>query len=78
MKLKKMLKQPLRMKKKNWKILILKIKRNPMRQQFFDADLNNPQERENILKPLDNFGMADMYKISITQRNVIYKTKRFD
>lgn len=29
---------------------------------IFDADLNNPQERENILKPLENFGMADMSK----------------
>ena len=29
---------------------------------IFDADLNNPQERENILKPLDTFGMNDMSK----------------
>ena len=29
---------------------------------IFDADLNNPQERESILKPLDNFGMDDMSK----------------
>ena len=29
---------------------------------IFDADLNNPQEREKILQPLDNFGMADMSK----------------
>ena len=29
---------------------------------IFEADLNNPQERESILKPLDNFGMSDMSK----------------
>ena len=29
---------------------------------IFDTDLNNPQERENILKPLDNFGLNDMSK----------------
>ena len=29
---------------------------------IFDADLNNPQEREGILKPLDNFGLNDMSK----------------
>lgn len=27
---------------------------------IFEADLNNPQERESILKPLDSFGMSDM------------------
>ena len=29
---------------------------------IFDADLDNPQEREKILQPLDNFGLADMSK----------------
>jgi uncharacterized protein YaaN involved in tellurite resistance len=29
---------------------------------IFDADLDNPQERENILKPLDNFGLNEMSK----------------
>ena len=29
---------------------------------IFDADLNNPQEREGILKPLDNFGLNEMSK----------------
>ena len=29
---------------------------------IFDADLNNPHEREEILKPLDNFGLKDMNK----------------
>ncbi|MBQ2635857.1 MAG: toxic anion resistance protein [Methanobrevibacter sp.] len=27
---------------------------------IFDADLNNPSEREEILKPLDNFGLNEM------------------
>ena len=29
---------------------------------IFDADLNNPQERESILKPLDDFGLNEMSK----------------
>ena len=29
-------------------------------QAIFDADLNNPQEREGILKPLDDFGLNEM------------------
>ena len=29
---------------------------------IFDADLNDPQEREKILQPLDNFGLSDMSK----------------
>jgi uncharacterized protein YaaN involved in tellurite resistance len=29
---------------------------------IFETDFKNPQERESILKPLDNFGMADMSK----------------
>lgn len=29
---------------------------------IFDADLDNPQEREAILKPLDNFGLNEMTK----------------
>ena len=29
-------------------------------QAIFDADLDNPQEREGILKPLDNFGLNEM------------------
>ena len=29
---------------------------------IFDADLNNPREREEILKPLDNFGLNEMTK----------------
>ena len=27
---------------------------------IFDADLNNPTERENIMKPLEDFGLNDM------------------
>ena len=27
---------------------------------IFDADLNDPSQRENILKPLDNFGLNEM------------------
>ena len=29
-------------------------------QAIFNADLNNPQEREGILKPLDDFGLNEM------------------
>ena len=29
---------------------------------IFDTDLNNPQEREQILKPLENFGLNEMSK----------------
>ena len=29
---------------------------------IFETDLDNPQERENILKPLDNFGLNEMSK----------------
>ncbi len=29
---------------------------------IFDADLNDPQQREGILKPLDDFGLGDMSK----------------
>ena len=43
---------------------------------IFDADLNNPQERENILKPLDNFGMADMSKSA--SRNEMLTTRVVD
>lgn len=43
---------------------------------IFDADLNNPQERESILKPLDNFGMADMSKSA--SRNEMLATRVVD
>ena len=43
---------------------------------IFDADLNNPQERENILKPLDNFGMSDMTKSAA--RNEMLSTRFVD
>lgn len=43
---------------------------------IFDADLNNPQERESILKPLDNFGMDDMSKSAA--RNEMLATRFVD
>ena len=43
---------------------------------IFDADLNNPQERESILKPLDNFGMSDMSKSA--SRNEMLATRFVD
>ncbi|WP_296783029.1 toxic anion resistance protein [uncultured Methanobrevibacter sp.] len=38
----------------------LKTQAGDNAQAIFDADLNNPQEREGILKPLDNFGLNEM------------------
>ena len=38
----------------------LKTQAGDKAQAIFDADLNNPQEREGILKPLDNFGLNEM------------------
>lgn len=43
---------------------------------IFDTDLNDPQARENILKPLDNFGMADMSKSA--SRNEMLTTRVVD
>ena len=43
---------------------------------IFDADFDNPQERESILKPLDNFGMADMSKSA--SRNEMLTTRVVD
>ncbi|WP_295610045.1 toxic anion resistance protein [uncultured Methanobrevibacter sp.] len=43
---------------------------------IFDADLNNPQEREGIMKPLDNFGMEDMSKSAA--RNEMLATRFVD
>ena len=43
---------------------------------IFDADFNNPQEREGILKPLDNFGMDDMSKSAA--RNEMLATRFVD
>lgn len=40
----------------------LKNQANDNAVAIFDADLDNPQERENILKPLDNFGLNEMSK----------------
>ena len=38
----------------------LKNQANANAVAIFDADLENPQARENILKPLDNFGLNEM------------------
>lgn len=38
----------------------LKTQAGENAQAIFDADLNNPQEREGIMKPLDNFGLNEM------------------
>ena len=38
----------------------LKTQAGDNAQAIFDADLNNPQEREGILKPLDDFGLNEM------------------
>lgn len=43
---------------------------------IFDADLNNPHEREEILKPLDNFGLNDMNKAS--SKNEMLSTRLVD
>ena len=43
---------------------------------IFDTDLNNPQERENILKPLDNFGLNEMSKSA--SHNEILATRFVD
>ena len=43
---------------------------------IFEADWNNPQERESILKPLDNFGMEDMSKSA--SRNEMLATRFVD
>lgn len=43
---------------------------------IFDANLDNPQERENILKPLDNFGLNEMSKSA--SHNEILATRFVD
>ena len=43
---------------------------------IFDADLDNPVERENILKPLDNFGLNEMTRS--TQKNQLLSTRFVD
>lgn len=43
---------------------------------IFDTDFDNPQERESILKPLENFGMSDMSKSA--SRNEMLATKVVD
>ena len=43
---------------------------------IFDADLNNPTEREKIMKPLEDFGLNDMARSS--QRNKLLSTRFID
>ena len=43
---------------------------------IFETDLNNPTEREGILKPLENFGMDDMSKSA--SRNEMLATRFVD
>ena len=43
---------------------------------IFDADLDNPNAREQILKPLDNFGLAEMSKSA--SHNEILSTRFVD
>lgn len=43
---------------------------------IFEADLNNPSERESILRPLENFGMDDISRSS--QRNELLATRFVD
>ena len=43
---------------------------------IFETDLNNPTERESILKPLENFGMDDMSKSA--SRNEMLATRFVD
>ena len=43
---------------------------------IFDADLNDPVQRENILKPLDNFGLNEMERSS--QKNQLLSTRFVD
>jgi hypothetical protein len=42
---------------------------------IFEADLNNPQEREGILKPLDNFGLSDMSKSASWPQDLLTSQK---
>lgn len=43
---------------------------------IFDADLNNPIERDSIIKPLDDFGLNEMTRSS--QRNKLLSTRFVD
>ena len=43
---------------------------------IFESDLNNPTERESILRPLENFGMEDMSKSA--SRNEMLATRFVD
>ena len=40
----------------------LKNQANENAVAIFESDLNNPSERESILRPIENFGMEDISK----------------
>ena len=54
----------------------LKDKANENAVAIFETDLNNPTEREGILKPLESFGLDDMTKSSA--RNELLATRFVD
>ena len=43
---------------------------------IFESDLNNPTERESLLKPLDNFGLSEMSKAA--SKNEMLSTRFVD
>lgn len=54
----------------------IKTQANDNAVAIFEADLNNPQQRESILRPLDNFGLEDMSKSA--SRNEMLSTRFVD
>ena len=54
----------------------LKDKANENAVAIFETDMNNPRERESILRPLENFGMDDMSKSA--SRNEMLATRFVD
>ena len=57
-----------------------RLKNSPIKTQaknnadaIFESDLNNPAERERIMKPLEDFGLVDMAKSA--QRNELLSTR---
>ena len=60
----------LKNEEKNLKNSNLKNKAEENAVAIFETDLDNPIERENILKPLDNFGLTEMSK-SATQNEML-------
>ncbi|MEE0939456.1 toxic anion resistance protein [Methanobrevibacter sp.] len=54
----------------------IKDKANENAVAIFEADFDNPSERDSILRPLENFGMDDMTKSS--QKNELLATRFVD